>query len=220
MRNARDLVSLVQPVSQLPRRLDQAQLCRIIAFRDRRHGATREHWGSKRRIDTRLGSASWGLRELRAALPFRLDGSGEECSIVPQRPVPCGLWLPLSPARTDLLSTSGFRASRNESAANKLTSPWNRFVPDKVTTLRFPPAPPPNSGATFDVVTRNSATASCPIATRLDPVVSSRLSRPSMSRLLSCSHSSECEAAIRLCAPDASFGAQGVRASRRCDASR
>src|SRR5262249_7573785 len=64
------------------------------------------------------------------------------------------------------------------------TSPWNLLEPDRVTTLRLPPAAPPNSGATLEAVTRNSATASCPTATRLDPLVSSRLSRPSMERLL------------------------------------
>src|SRR6266481_8751244 len=98
----------------------------------------------------------------------------------------------------------------NEAAAKRLTSPWKRLVPESVTTLRLPPAPPPNSGATLEAVTRNSATASWPTATRLEPVVSSRLSRPSMERLLLRAQAGEGESAIGCGAAHAGLSSQRV----------
>ena len=48
----------------------------------------------------------------------------------------------------------------------------------------MPPAAPPNSAPVAELETRNSCTISRPIATREPPVVSSRLSTPSIDRLL------------------------------------
>ncbi len=78
------------------------------------------------------------------------------------------------------VAASVLRALRRSFCMKNVASPCQRLTPVRVTTLMSPPAAPPNSAPALMPATRNSCTISSPTATRLPPVVSSRLSTPSM----------------------------------------